>query len=89
MKYGAATATWTVVSQVATIPAQTAVPTNLQLRDLVDQDTDRIDRAQFEDMAVQLMQLFETMGVAEGPAYPAIAVTPIAVFREFGTRSPG
>jgi hypothetical protein len=72
---------------VATIPAQTAVPTDLQLGDLVDQN-DRIDRAQFEDMAVQLMQLFETMGIAEGPAYPAIAVTPIAVFREFGVRSP-
>jgi hypothetical protein len=28
------------------------------------------------------MELMEHVGVAEGPAYPAIPVTPLAVFRE-------
>lgn len=87
-KYGAATASWTVVSQVATVPKPDEDRTDeLQLHDLVDDETDRISRTQFEDMAVQLMRLFETIGIAEGPIYPSIAVTPIAVFREVEIRS--
>ncbi|MGH9174733.1 MAG: hypothetical protein ACRD1H_10255, partial [Vicinamibacterales bacterium] len=81
------TASWTVVSQVATVPKPDEDRADeLQLRDLVDDETDRISRTQFEDMAVQLMRLFETIGIAEGPIYPTIAVTPIAVFREVQIR---
>jgi hypothetical protein len=85
-KYGAAPASWTVVSQVATIPKPGEGSEELELGDLFDDEADRISRTQFEDMAVQLMRLFETVGIAEGPVYPSIAVTPIAVFREVAVR---
>jgi hypothetical protein len=36
-----------------------------------------------EDAAAQVMQVMESLGVAEGPAFPTVTVTPLAVFREF------
>jgi hypothetical protein len=29
------------------------------------------------------MEMLEGLGVAEGPAYPTVTVTPLAVYREF------
>jgi hypothetical protein len=81
-KYGSSVTDWTVVSQVATVPDSGPVSTEMQLGELVNA-ADQIDRAALEDAAVQLMQMLESIGVAEGPVYPTIAVTPLAVFREF------
>jgi len=40
-----------------------------------------------EDAAAQLMQVMESLGVAEGPVSPTVTVTPLAVFREFSSPS--
>ena len=71
-----------MVSQVTTVPdAETAPEPDLNSVDLMTAD-EQIDRGQFEEMAVSLMQLLESIGIAEAPALPAIAVTPVALFRE-------
>ena len=89
-KYGSTVTPWTVVSQVASAPDASSRRTALELGELVNA-SDQVDRATVEDAASQLMELFESIGVAEGPAYPSIAVTPLAVFREFTppSREPG
>jgi hypothetical protein len=80
-KYGATASPWTVVAQVATVPRVPVSKPDLNFGDLVTA-SDRIDRAQFEEMAMKIMEILETMGIAEGPQFPSIAVTPLAVFRE-------
>jgi hypothetical protein len=73
-KYGSGASEWTVVSQVAAVPEDREAPTEIEMRDFVS-GSERINRERLEDMAIQLMQLLETHGVAEGPAYPAVTVT--------------
>lgn len=80
-KYGSLVSEWTVVSQVATVSAEGEGRTEIELGELVSGD--EIDRASMEDAAAQLMQVMESLGVAEGPAFPTVTVTPLAVFREF------
>jgi hypothetical protein len=81
-KYGAAPSSWTMVSQVTTVPvAETGSEPDLSAVDLLKTD-EQVDRGQIEEMAVSLMQLLESTGIAEAPAFPAIAVTPLALFRE-------
>ena len=80
-KYGSAVTEWTVVSQVATVPTAGAGRAEVELGELVSGD--EIDRASMEDAAAQLMEVMERLGVAEGPSFPTITVTPLAVFREF------
>lgn len=80
-KYGATASPWTVVAQIASVPGERTPERDFRVGDLVDA-SDRIDRAEFEEMAVRLMEYLEIAGIAEGPQFPAIAVTPLAVFRE-------
>jgi hypothetical protein len=80
-KYGSLVTEWTVVSQVATVPTEGGGRTELEVGELVTGD--EIDRASMEDAAAQVMQVMESLGVAEGPAFPTVTVTPLAVFREF------
>jgi hypothetical protein len=81
-KYGASVTEWTVVSQIAAVPDDSQRRSDLELGELVS-GSDEIDRSTVEDAATQLMEVLETLGVAEGPAYPAVAVTPLAVYREY------
>jgi hypothetical protein len=73
-KYGASVTEWTVVSQIAAVPDDSQRRSDLELGELVS-GSDEIDRSTVEDAATQLMEVLETLGVAEGPAYPAVAVT--------------
>jgi hypothetical protein len=81
-KYGSLTTEWTVVSQVATVPTEGGGRTEVEVGELVSGDGDEIDRASMEDATAQLMQVMESLGVAEGPAFPSVTTTPLAVFRE-------
>jgi hypothetical protein len=66
-KYGSLVSEWTVVSQVATVPAEGDGRTQIELRELVSGD--EIDRAGMEDAAAQLTQVMEALGVAEGQRF--------------------
>lgn len=79
-KYGSGVSEWTMVGQVATVPE----PDKMEDPDfeLFEGSEDKIDRTQFEEIGANLMHLMERIGIAEGPTYPAVPVTPLAVFRE-------
>lgn len=83
-KYGSAVSTWTLVGQVATVPHAEEEEPRLKV---FDERADKIDRTQFEELGANLMRFMEQLGVAEGPRYPSIAVTPLALFREVPTGS--
>lgn len=76
-RYGIVASNWTCVMQVAAIPD-----------DAEDAD-DKIetpanggfDRAILERMVLDLLGQMERMGVVEGPRWPTISVTPLAIYR--------
>lgn len=79
-KYGAAPGEWNVLSQVATVTApmtDEAGPAGA-----VDDDSESGDgRADFEGILSTLMVSLETAGLAGGPTWPTITVTPLAIYR--------
>lgn len=85
-KYGSAPSYWTMVSQVATVPTEAGAEPDLDTSTLIRAD-EQINRAGLEDLAVQFMQMLENSGIAEGPTFPSVAVTPIAAYREVGPTS--
>jgi hypothetical protein len=79
-KYGAAPSRWTMVSQIATVPSQeVSEEPDFSSADIL-RNNEQIDRSQVEEMAVAIMQMIETIGIAEAPTFPSLAVTPLAVF---------
>lgn len=79
-KYGAAPSTWTVLSQIATVPNEPIGGSSTELQ-TESELTDEVDRAAFENIAAQLMISLEDTGVTGGPQWPAITITPLAVYR--------
>jgi hypothetical protein len=78
-KYGAAPSQWTVLSQIATV---TSEPTASEGDgDSTDEQMEDVDRAEFEKLAAKLMVGLEEAGIAGGPRWPTITVTPLAVYR--------
>lgn len=84
-KYGYGISRWTMVSQIAAIPAEGGLVTELDPKNLDLADSTSVSRSNFESAAVNMMQMMEGLGFAAGPRYPSISVTPIAVFREIAT----
>jgi hypothetical protein len=80
-KYGFGTTTWTVVSQIAAVPEPFSGPPDID--GLTMMQGDQIRREQLEEMASRLIGHMQAVGIAEGPIYPAISVSPIAIYREF------
>jgi len=82
-KYGSGTAIWTLVAQVASIPKSSDGPTSPAFdAELLTGEGNAINRTQLEDFATQLLEYMEHIGIAEGPTYPSITVTPIAIYRD-------
>ena len=86
-RYGTVASSWTCVMQVAAIPKQNVA--NPDDDDDVDDDEDAessdsdsgFDRAQFEGIAINLLAMMEQVGIVDGPRWPTISVTPLAVYR--------
>lgn len=84
LKFGtAASAPWTMLGQVASVPAKAQTATDLRSISLPS-----LSPAQFTDMADAVEQLldaiaqvFAVTGMSMTVKYPAIAVTPLAVYR--------
>jgi hypothetical protein len=83
-RYGSLLRNWTVVMQVATIPEQ---PTSAASPDFGSVDlltpNNEVRRATLEKMVVDIITWLETIGLSEGPRWPAITVTPLAIYRLF------
>ncbi len=80
-RYGTRLDDWTVVMQLARIPERTTDSPPVQSE--YARPTNRVDRAALEGMALQFVQMMERTGVAEGPVWPAVSVTPLAMYRQF------
>lgn len=86
-RYGTVASSWTCVMQVAAIP-EAKDPTHTDEADTED-DTDEpdtgddtaFDRAKFEGIAINLLSMMEQLGIVDGPRWPTISVTPLAVYR--------
>lgn len=53
--------------------------------DAEDSDGDGISRATMENLALELLQMMEKVGLTAGPRWPTVSVTPLAVYREVPT----
>jgi hypothetical protein len=49
--------------------------------DVLTEDGEGISRARMEGIAVELLAMMEKVGVVDGPRWPTISVTPLAVYR--------
>ena len=77
---------WTVIASVSRIPAPRSGPTATTFDpSAVIRDEGSIDRGRLEEMALQMLSLFEGIGLTEAPVWPSIAVTPLAVYRTVGS----
>ncbi|GAA4514613.1 MULTISPECIES: DUF6414 family protein [Nonomuraea] len=81
-RYGYTLDNWTMIAQIARIPSKpVASGSGFQIDgDLVSNG--RMDRIAMERVGVALLKYIEDFGLAEGPTYPSISVTPLAVYRE-------
>lgn len=76
---------WTVVFQVASIPDPTA--TRADLPEMTPPaDSNGLNRAVLEAAAAELMSFMDGLGIAEGPRWPMVSVTPLAIYRTVPVR---
>jgi hypothetical protein len=80
-RYGTRLNDWTMVMQVARIPP----PETPQLPDFNRSFTDggALTRGVLENMISGIVSYMEGVGIGEGAQYPAMAVTVLAIYREF------
>lgn len=76
-RYGAAPSGWTLVAQVATLP-----PPLEQSEVTVPREEVVSRRTWLELQAALNVERMEREGFFEGPTYPSVSVTPLAVYRE-------
>lgn len=83
-RYGSVLSGWTALMQIAHIPsgAATASARDSAASEWGDLAAGgNINRAAFEGAAAKLLQMMESIGVAEGPRWPTISVIPLAIYR--------
>ena len=85
-RYGSILRGWSCVLQIASLPLQDE-PTSMDLNTELLGPGKRIKRATFEQFVIQFITLMESIGMAEGPRWPSISVTPLAIYREVVGRS--
>jgi hypothetical protein len=83
-RYGSQLREWTVVGSVTRISTATRTPEvdfgNLASEILTPQGF--LDRNQLEDILSRLLEFCEAQGITEGPRWPSIVITPLAVYRQ-------
>jgi hypothetical protein len=83
-RYGPQLREWTVVGTVTRISTPTQAPA-LDLDSLASEvltPQGLLDRNQLEDMLSRLLDFCEAQGITEGPRWPSIVITPLAVYRQ-------
>jgi hypothetical protein len=81
-RYGQPLEGWTIVMQIARIPPAVDPHEELEFDDLsMVNDRGQADRTAVETAATRLLSFFESSGLAEGPRWPSITMTPLAIYR--------
>lgn len=87
-RYGSRFVQWTTVFQIAALPPTDPASIgsiSVSPTQLITGDT--INRSEIERVALSLISVMESMGVAGGPKMPSITITPIGIYRPI-PRSP-
>jgi hypothetical protein len=80
-RHGVAISDWTVLGVVTRLSQRTpTAPSSLDPASMV-RDSGSINRTALEGMMLQMLELLESFGLSEGPAWPSLAMTPLAVYR--------
>jgi hypothetical protein len=89
-RYGAQLREWTVVGTVTRIstPTQALVVDFDSLASEMLTPQGLLDRNQLEDTLSRLLDFCEAQGITEGPRWPSIVITPLAVYRQVMVAAP-
>jgi hypothetical protein len=82
-RYGSRLRDWTVVGTVTRISTpRTPAVTLESLASEVLTPQGLLDRNRLEDMLNKLLEYCEAQGITEGPRWPSIVITPLAVYQQ-------
>jgi hypothetical protein len=82
-RYGSRLREWTVVGSVTRISTPVGSPENLDnLVSEVLTSQGLLDRNRVEDLLSRFLEYCEAQGITEGPRWPSIVITPLAVYRQ-------
>ncbi|MCZ4095991.1 DUF6414 family protein [Streptomyces sp. H39-C1] len=88
-RLGADPQEWTVVASISRIPSRDNVPPSTRFENAMNSiqsafqnGPDSISRRALEVMIQEASRAMEGMGLSEAPTWPAIAVTPLAIYRK-------
>ena len=82
-RYGSRLREWTVVGSVTRISTPAESSENLDnLASEILTPQGLLDRNQLEDTLSRLLEYCEAQGITEGPRWPSIVITPLAVYRQ-------
>lgn len=56
-----------------------------QVKQRLEADTDRLDRSAIDDFLMGMMRMTEDTGLQSAPKWPAVSVTPLAIYRHMPT----
>jgi hypothetical protein len=87
-RHGTTLNDWTILMQIARIPEEVHTDDDNPVTEADKTSTDvfakpSLDRASIEQMAISMVDVMEQEGLAEGLKWPAVSVTPLAIYREF------
>ena len=81
-RHGVAVSDWTVVGVVTRVSERAA---RREMEDVdpgaMIRESGGINRPALEGLVLQFLEVFEGLGMSEGPAWPSITITPLAVYR--------
>ena len=80
-RYGSQLGRWTIVMQLesVTAPAPVSRPAPGQMR--IARRGEAPERSEFESLMLKFSALMDGIGLTEGPAWPAVTMTPLAIYR--------
>ena len=82
-RYGSRLREWTVVGSVTRISTPAGPPVSLDnLASEAMTPQGLLDRNRLEDTLSRLLEYCEAQGITEGPRWPSIVITPLAVYRQ-------
>lgn len=82
-RYGSQVREWTVVGSVTRISTPVASPVTLDgLASEALAPQGLLDRNRVEDILSRLLEYCEAQGITEGPRWPSVVITPLAVYRQ-------
>ena len=89
-RFGQSLGPWTSVFQVEAVTQRTDATEHFESDGKGDEEEaaqfnlaeGQVSRVQFENLVHDMIGLFDSVGMTEGPRWPVVSVTPLAIYRE-------